>query len=255
MKKKRKLLALLVLFHIQFFGCWLVFPQTELKSGSEFKFEVLKEVDRSRISFRGANAYIFLPTQFFNKANLIVLFRQLSARYPSDRNLSFVVASDLELLKRQVLYDESGSVALNANTLRNPANSTIGRPEGLLRAFYYRNAHDEKFQYSPRSESIMTIWVTLRDKKEYHEDIDSFVSLVSSGYLEGVKAFLQRNPGFKLNCPDSKGNTPLAAAVWLFHNEIAEELLKHGADANIDSVSGGQFLRRLMPETKKGFRC
>jgi len=132
-----------------------------------FSFEVVKSERRGTVAHPILNMYVVLEEPFFNKANLSLLFSDLS-KTDKSTPLSIKVFSEKKALLAELDWERLGVPYFPANEEGGKARKAYfakfaPTDTGHFRAYYLRNAHTEYFDYSPSKSEERMVTVFLRD--------------------------------------------------------------------------------------------
>ena len=217
-------------------------------NSSDIPYRIEATIQNENISNAGIDVYIVLLEEYFCRKNLTVLFANLSTKFSNFNRFSVRAFSNRDILVRQLKLD---NIKMRANQYVVPAQrkmllDEVSPPDkGYYRAFFYRTPERTYFEYSPRKDGVRMSTVTISSTRKRENSNEFLIESIKNGNDDDVKWSLNQSPGRNLDFVDLEGSTPLSWAVWLFHNDIARELITYGANVDHRTRSGSALFTAI----------
>jgi ankyrin repeat protein len=228
MPKKMNIEVLLSVLPMTLVMTLSVFCQPRTFDKPSFPFEVFSKHEKPY-----SQVNILIPDEYFARENLVELFSYLGRK--SSLPIRVTVYSNKQALESDLFQtgaDRSLESAPNWDaTMRSLVILNKTRSVSH-RAYYYKDAYVERFNYDLEKSPVRCIVITFYDNRKFENTTESLFSAIKDGYADAVRWIVRQDPRLNFNVLDSTQSTPLSWAVWLHHNDIAEMLLKAGADVD-----------------------
>ena len=182
-----------------------------------FKANIVKNILPDQFS---REIYIYLNQDDFNEENLTQLLSKIDESFLNPVSITVFVSSNLETLEFESRHPYP----------EDSPKTNIPVSKG---AIFYRNNYRKYFVFDLPSEVRGLGIVTLEDRNINKTNL---VELIKNGYTKEVKNLL--DIGTDVNTTDSTRKTPLMWAVYTFHNNYANLLIRKRASINAKDENG-----------------
>jgi ankyrin repeat protein len=183
--------------------------------------------------------FILIDEFHFNKENIQKVFLGLANKYPNPKELNIIIFSDKVMLQRAINSEQREFFIDFDNTPEGKASATKfyekyePHPKGYYRAYYYRYAEYEIFDYSPQKDDESMVRITWKSPPLSPEEEKSPTALhkaVREGDLVRINQIIQKK--IAVNSKDEQDMTPLMWAAFQGKDEIVKILIENGAVVN-----------------------